>query len=436
MQKLLRTFVSLGSSHSNVRRVIGAALNIFFWLMLARLIGAAKEVVIAYRYGTSPIVDGYLFVFNTTFSISTIWSSIAFFALIPLLNAPRAPEETSRFVQELFGLVLAASLIVSLIAIAFFGWSIRSNFFGLSPETLESVRLASVFLPLGLTLSATSTILLTLAIHNRQHASSLSEGLIALGTALVVLFAFQPTVYPLVYGTLGGFLISWLFLAVLCYLKGNFPKPRFNLRSGLWREFARIASLTAAAQCILVSTNYVDLFFVARLGEGALSTYNYAYRVAALFLTLPAAAISRALLPIFSQETHTSGASLAKSFVRKGFAGGLVVLMLGWLAAETIVRIIYERGAFSSQDTAAVSSILKMLFLQIPIYASWIIMYNWWVSRKAFGDLLRAALVVFAAKVVGAWALSSIYGLEGVAASTAVMYLFGLWYTFRVSGRR
>lgn len=155
-----------------------------------------------------------------------------------------------------------------------------------------------------------------------------------------------------------------------------------------------------------------------------------------MFLSLPAAGISRAMLPIFSQETYASGASLAKSFVRKSFAGGLLLLMVGWLAAETIVRIVYERGSFSPQDTFAVSNILRMFFLQVPIYVAWVVMYNWLVSCKAYSDLMRAALTVLAAKVVSVWALSSIYGLEGVVASTAVMYLFGLWYTFHTAGRR
>ena len=49
------------SSHA---RILSGFLWVSLFLFLGKATGAAKEMAVAWRYGVSPIVDAYVFVFN------------------------------------------------------------------------------------------------------------------------------------------------------------------------------------------------------------------------------------------------------------------------------------------------------------------------------------------------------------------------------------
>ena len=66
--------------HAIVRGMVWVALFVF----LGKLAGAAKEMVIAYRYGISDEVDAYLFIFNLISWPVSVWFSILTIVLVPL----------------------------------------------------------------------------------------------------------------------------------------------------------------------------------------------------------------------------------------------------------------------------------------------------------------------------------------------------------------
>ena len=70
IKRLLFTFLPsylrdrLNNAHKDHKRIVTGMATVALYVVAAKLIAAGKEVLVAYRYGTSGVVDGYLFVFN------------------------------------------------------------------------------------------------------------------------------------------------------------------------------------------------------------------------------------------------------------------------------------------------------------------------------------------------------------------------------------
>jgi len=52
------------ASHPDHRAIFRGIAWVSLFVVLAKLVGAAKEMAVAYQYGVSANVDAYLFVFN------------------------------------------------------------------------------------------------------------------------------------------------------------------------------------------------------------------------------------------------------------------------------------------------------------------------------------------------------------------------------------
>src|SRR5262245_34273636 len=95
----------MDGEHGRIARDMSA---IFLFILLAKIVAAGKEIVVAWRFGTGPIVDAYLFVFNIVSIPAVVWFSMLSVVFIPLATRLRAsaPDEERRFTSELGALNL------------------------------------------------------------------------------------------------------------------------------------------------------------------------------------------------------------------------------------------------------------------------------------------------------------------------------------------
>ena len=69
---------------SSNARILSGFLWVSLFLFLGKIAGAAKEMVVAWRYGVSPIVDAYVFVFNMLAWPGGVFGSVCLSLLVPL----------------------------------------------------------------------------------------------------------------------------------------------------------------------------------------------------------------------------------------------------------------------------------------------------------------------------------------------------------------
>jgi putative peptidoglycan lipid II flippase len=369
-----------------------------------------------------------------------VWFSVLTVVLVPLAARMRqsASTELPRFRAELFGLTFLIGLTLGILAWLGLPSLLRAPWTGLPATTValaSEVVPALVFLmPLGVIIGLFSA--WTLAAG--RHANTLFEGVPALAIALAVLMIPGGGIEPLVWGTLAGFAFHLTSLAIPLARRGEIEAPRFARQSPHWSPFWQCFGIMLAGQALMSFVGIIDQFFAAHLGTGAIATLSYANRILALILGLGATAVSRATLPIFSKTEAQGGAQghrLANHWVRLLFTVGVIALIVGWGLASWAVRLLFERGAFTAEDTLAVSEVLRVGLLQLPFYCAGLVLVSVLASQREHKLIALGASVNVLAKLGANLALVPIMGVSGIIAATAFMYMvsFILLWWFSVS---
>ncbi|MBX3560577.1 MAG: polysaccharide biosynthesis C-terminal domain-containing protein [Sphingomonas sp.] len=395
--------------------------------MIAKGVAAAKEMVVAQTFGTGSVVDAYLFVFNLIMMPAALWYSIAIAVVIPLDGRLRnsAPAEERRFRGELLGAVVLLGFATGLVVWLALRLLLDFSTLGLEAEThrhaVTAVNYLAFAVPLGLAANSGSVLLMS----RGRHANSLLEGMPALVLLGALLLWSVGGLQVLLWGTLAGFAAQLVITMLL--LGREAPRPRFGFASPAWAEFRAGAGIMFATQLLMALTTVVDQFFAADMAGGSIATLGYATRIQALFLALGATAIGRAILPVFVRMKASDPDALyhvARRWTWLLFASGTGAVLLIWPFAEHIVRLLFERGAFTTDDTREVTEVLRWSLTQLPFYFAMItasqLLYS--VARYRLAAWLAFAGLIL--KLSLSFILVGPLGLVGLVVSTTAMQAF------------
>ena len=251
----------------------------------------------------------------------------------------------------------------------------------------------------------------------------LFEAMPGAAVLIAVLAAGQPTVWPLIIGTVSGLTIQCIGLGWMAWRNGAIVAPRFRFSSPNWAPFLSSAGVIVIGQLLASVVFPIDQLIAARLGEGVVAQFGYASRLLALANAVFAIAVTRALLPTLSR---LGDADLRRALTRRWtqllFLCGTVLAVVIWIFSKEIVELLFQRGAFSAADTVAVSGILRAAAFQIPVYLASIVLIQLLTSEQRLATITLIAAAGTLVKIPASLLLADSYGPAGIMWATAAMY--------------
>lgn len=416
--------------HADHKRIARGAAWVAIFVLIGKLAGAGKEMAVAYRYGVSGVVDAYqLATILTTWlpgTLITVLSAV----LVPLLIQLRQQDADERnlFLRELQGVVLLLGLLLALASISLTPLALPFIAGQLSGETRQ---MAWQF-TLGLAPNALLTLMIGVyairLMAREKQINTLLESMPAITILFFVLiWSAGSGIEALLWGTLLGFAMQTLWLGKLAHkADGDSVVPCFTHRSPHWLALSKAFAIMAAGQFVMSFIVPLDQYYAAQMGDGAIARLGYANRVIALLLGLGAMAISRAALPVLA-ELHVTGESvrameMASKWALLMLAGGLLVGAAGWLFAPLVIELLFQRGAFGTEETAIVTEVFRYGLVQIPFYFSGLVLVQLLVSRQRYGIIALLAVTNFFVKWGFNFTLTPVLGISGIALATGLTY--------------
>lgn len=413
------------------RGILGSIVLVGVFVVASKAFGAVREIVLAAKFGTNEIIDAYLLMFSFASWPVAVWLSALTVVAVPLLvRGDKASPDLVR--QFVFELSVVSVLVGGALSVAF--WIGISLFASSSSLGLSAVSAAlvhdlagpmSLILPTGLLVGTFSIRLLAC----NRHVGTLLEGVPALFVSAAALTFVSQGLSVIVWGTVAGF-AAQAFALYLFFPRAQPGLPvRMRLSSPMWRPFIRAFGLVALGQLIISSTGVIDQIMVAGLGVGAIAVLGYVNRILALLLGLGATAVARATLPAFSAlavDNQSGMVHAAKFWMKILFGFGAAIAVVGWILTPWAVQAFFERGMFTSEDTAAVSDVLRFGLLQLPFYFSSIVAVQVLAARGQAHRITQVGLVNVVVKVVANYFLIHAFGMAGVMMATAVTYALAL----------
>ncbi|MBI4516323.1 MAG: murein biosynthesis integral membrane protein MurJ [Deltaproteobacteria bacterium] len=409
-----------------------AALLMAASVLLSRVLGYAREMVLAYRAGAGAATDAYYAAFQLPDLLNYLLVGGALsIAFLPLYTRLLARGEQAA-ADHLCATVLGTLGTIAALATAVLWWwaepLIAVQFPRFDPATRAlTVRLTRIVLPAQVFFIAGGIVNATLLARQRFGAAAIAPvlyngGIIAGGLLLAP--RLQQGVEGFAWGALIGAVLG-PFAAPLWDARGR-VRLRLRLAPGdrVFLAYLVVAAPLMFGQTLLTVDEWYERWFGALLAPGTVAHLGYARRLMQVPVAVVGQALAAAALPLLARLWAEERRDELNQMMLRTLQAGLALAWLGagafFALATPLVQVIYQRGAFGSADTTQVAAILAVLATAVP---AWITQQ---IAARAFyarGDTWRPMLLgttVALAAIPLYLAVGQRFGVLGLAAAGAI----------------
>lgn len=419
------------------RRIFSAALTVAIISLAVKFVALLKEQLVAYQFGTSDSLDAFLIAFIIPSFIVTLVAGSFVAAFMPTFIEVR--EQKGREVaQNLLSNVILLStvllIIVSSILALTSSYVISLIGAGFNPEKLQlTQRLLFVLLPFVIVSGATYIWSAALNANERFILVAVSPVITSIVSIFfLVIFSNTWGIYALATGLVAGSVASLGIIAIGMKTHQFTIIPRWTGFDPETKQVIRQFAPMVVGALLMSSTTLVDQSMAATLESGSVSILNYSNKVVALFLGLSAVSLSTAILPYFSKMVASKDWSgikhSLKVYTRLIIVISVPIVLLLMKFSTQLVRLIFERGAFTEADTILVGHVQAMLLIQVPFYVLGMLFVRLITSLKANKILMYGTIINFVVNITLNYVFMKWIGIEGIALSTSIVYIISFCF--------
>jgi putative peptidoglycan lipid II flippase len=416
--------------------MIRSFLTVSTGTLTSRLLGFARDSMIAALLGAGPVADAFLAAFQLVTVVRRLLTEGALnAALVPAWLRERetgGAHAAAAFAGRVLGTVSAALIAAAILIGLSMPWvmtALAPGFAG--SETFKlAVEDARLMLPY-LAFAGPTTVLLALSSAQGRFALAAFSPLlfnIALIFVMTALFVWrQDASYAALVMAASVGVAGLLQLCFLALRRGD------GIATPLRVAFdAAMRGFLAKAVPGMVASSGPQLLVVAGAiiashSPSAVSWLYFANRLVELPLGIVGVAMGTVLVPEMTRALRGSDAGALASAESRALelAAGLALpAMLGLMVLSTpIVRLLFEHGAFTALDTTATAQALIWLALGLPAHVLVKSLSPAFFAREDTLAPLIATLKGLVVAIVLAVLLGHFFGATGIAASIAL----GAW---------
>jgi putative peptidoglycan lipid II flippase len=413
--------------------MIRPILTVSAGTLASRLLGFARDAMVAALLGTGPVADAFLVAFQLVNVIRRLLSEGALnAALVPAWLRVRDTDGAAA-AAAFAGRVLGTISFVLIIVTAGLGFAMPPVITALAPgfaghPTLQlAVNDARLMLPY---LAFAGPVTVLMGLLNAQHRFALTAfspllfnlALIAAMVALLVRPYDAADTALILAGAVG--IAGLLQLAVLALRRGaSVAAPLRVSFDAEMRGFLGKAGPGMVANCapqLLIVAGAI----IASTSPSAVSWLYFANRLIELPLGIVGVAIGTVLVPELTRtvrgddraavvEAESRGLELAVGLALPATLGLMVL-------SRPIVHLLFEHGAFTAADTTATAQTLALLALGLPAQVLVKALSPAFFARDNTHTPLLATLFGLAVAVGAALLLQPRFGTAGIATSIAL----------------
>ena len=415
--------------------MIRSFLTVSSGTLASRLLGFARDAMLAALLGTGAVADAFLVAFQGVNVVRRLLTEGALNAsLVPAWLRVRetgGAVAAAAFAGSVLGtvsaaLVVAAALIGLVMPLVI---TALAPGFAATPTLQMAVDDARLMLPY---LAFAGPVTVMMALLNARGRFALTAfspllfnvALIAVMAALLLWRQDAGFAAWAVAATVG--VAGLLQLLILVSHGGGIATPLRIAFDAPMRGFLGKAvpgMIASAGPQLLVLGGAV----IASASPSAVSWLYFANRLIELPLGLVGVAMGAVLVPELTRGVRANDSGAIAHAESRGLELSVALALpatLGLIVlSEPIVRLLFQHGAFTAADTAATAHALTWLALGLPAHVLVKALSPAFFAREDTRTPLWATLKGFAVAIVLAVVLGQIYGVRGIAAAIAL----GAW---------
>jgi putative peptidoglycan lipid II flippase len=388
--------------------IVGAAT------LTSRVTGFFRDMLVAATLGATAVADAYVVAFLLPNLFRRLIGEGAFnAAYVPIFTRREAEggaPSAETFAEATLSLLLGLGLMI-LLAGEFLMPQIIAmiapGFISHPDKLADAIDFGRIIFPF-------IAIILLVAVFTGTLNALGRYAIAAWAPVLLNLILITVLIYALASGLRGtrdaGFLLVWAVVAagLVNLLIVGFTVWRNGYR--LLPHWPRIDSdmrrlmIVAIPGIAIAGAGHINVMLASFMSSGtpsAVSWFYFAERIFQLPLGFVASAVGVVLLPAMARHFAAGDVKSAHQAESRALEFGLLITLPAAISlallAKPIVSILYERGAFTSQDANAVANFLRMLAFGLPAFVLVKVFLPAFLAREDMkGPLIAAGLGILA----------------------------------------
>lgn len=426
------------------RRIFRAAATVGVFSIGVKSVAMVKELAVANYFGRGDAVDAFLVAYLVPGFIVALVAGSLNAAFIPTYIQVREQEGAGE-AQKLFSSCMAWSqclLLMLSVLLAGIGPSLLHLLApGFSVAKMQMcTHLFYAMLPLVLLSGAAANFAAVFYAQKCFWLPAISPILTALLTLILLLTRARAWGnWSLAGGVLMGGACECALLGIVLTYKGINIVPRWH---GVTPHVRQVGSQYVPLLFGAVLTGgvgMVDMSMAAWLQPGSVAALAYGNRMVSVIVGLASTSLTAAVIPYFSEMVAAGNWGACqhtlRTYTRMLFATMIPVAALLIIMSPTVVRCLFQRGAFSAQDTVIVSRVQAMYALQIPFYAAGMLYVRMLTAMRRNDLVMISAAINLALDIVLNLICMRFLGVAGIALATSLFFLGSMLFTFVMARR-
>jgi len=410
-------------------------------ILVSRVLGFVRDLLTASILGANIYSDIFFVAFKLPNLFRRIFAEGAFTqAFIP---AYAKTKEKIRFSSAIFLQFLALILFISLLVTLFSKFVTHIIALGFDEKTVDLaaplVAINFYYLPMIFVVTFMAALL-----QYKHHFATTAFSTALLNLALIAALLISKDLdkyeitYYLSYGVLVGGLLQVLvhllamknknLLKIFTFRKVNIKENKF---------YKNFVSATLGSSTSHISA-FLDTWLASFLVSGSISYLYYANRVFQLPLALFAIATSIALFPMIAKSIKNKDEEKALKLMKKSTIILTILLsiatLIGIVFDKFIVELLFERGAFTSNDTQNTALILSMYLIGLIPFGIAKIFSLWLYSHEQQFLAAKISMKALAFNIVFSLLLIKPYGAAGLAFASTLSGFILFFLTIKEFG--
>jgi putative peptidoglycan lipid II flippase len=404
---------------------------------ISRIFGLFRDVTIANKFGASGAYDAFLIAFFLPVflrqllaegALSTAFIPVYTDSMLKESDANRLASNVLSILIVVFPIIVGAGIYLAPVYLPFL-----ASGFGAEKLAL-SISLARIIFPFIALVGGAAVFMGILNAHHRFFAPSFAPVWFNVGMILGALFLSSLFPRNPIYGLALGVIIGGAgqLISQIPHLR----KTGFRFRFIIWPlhpGVRRMACLMLPAILGLAVTQInllVDNKLASHLGDGGISSLQYAMRLFQLPLGIFAVSIASALLPRFSASVARGETREFSAYLSDGISTSALILlpaMAGLYAiGPSVIHLLFEHGSFSAGDSSRTWLALSFYLVGVLPYGLVFILTRAYYALGRTRIPLVASVCAVAANVICDITLVTPLRVGGLALATSIAGLVNL----------
>ena len=413
--------------NSTNNKIIKSSMYVMIVVLLGKILGFLKQMVIAWKFGTNPSIDVYF----TSDSFTCMLGQILILSIPPAivtiyLKLKNDKEKESKFISSTFIFFIIIGIFLSVINCIFS--TPLSNVLGISYDIGQKANLSryiTLLSPVILFSCIASVSSGVLQSKNKFLQDKFLGIFLSISIILsLIIFEGRLKVNSLLFGFLFGYFIYTAMMLILLFKNINI-KPCNPFKNDTFKKFLKILIPLLIGTSIVDFSHLIDKIIASSLNAGSVSALYYSQIICSdLVNSVIISSIGLVLLPKLTMDVDNKPKIEIINSIRKIFSIAIPIILLITILyifdGEYLIKLVFERGEFNQNSTLMVSKCMFGYSVGLVfVFIKEILSRFFYALNDTFSPMISNVIGIVI-NIILSIILSKKIGVQGIAYATSI----------------